>query len=110
MTKGPGTVCVSTNDGDWTVDSGRVTALAVSFRQRLIAPSLRGRIASVFLLASLGFQGIGILLGGSLAGTVDVPLPIIAGGVLACLLVLAPGSLWRADPAADTAIEPAPSP
>lgn len=67
----------------------------MSFRQRLVPPEFRGRIASTFLLASLGFQALGMLVGGALAGAYRVPLPVVAGGVLACVVVLTPGPLWR---------------
>jgi Na+/melibiose symporter-like transporter len=71
--------------------------LAVAFRQRQIPPQLLGRTASAFRLTGLSCQAVGMLLGGVLANAYTVPTPIVVGGILACLAILAPGGLWWPD-------------
>lgn len=82
-----------------------VTANVVllSFRQRVTPDRLRGRVSSVFRLATAGSDAVGALLGGLVAAGFGLRAPFLAAGVVQIVmgLALAPLLMRRLAPVRD---------
>jgi MFS family permease len=58
----------------------------ISLRQRLVDPTMLGRVGNIFRTATMGIMPIGAFLGGLLAQTLSLRAPLLAASIVQALV------------------------